>query len=161
LPIPDENIPGIPQEDGEGILYPGLHTAGIIHGFNKIALGTTLDDVAADVLRRAFSGRIAGIAGKPAGDRDTVRTIRPFMLIPAREAMQYARLNLPGILFTADIITGDDTRRTIRQVLDWYTEKHPSAQYALAAFSESLSRCTPVKPENTRPRYGGVIDHGN
>jgi tRNA(Ile)-lysidine synthase TilS/MesJ len=89
--------------------------------------------------------------------------IRPFKAIPEREAVHYARLHLPDILFPADHGTDTETeiRQTTRQLLDAYTVKHPSAQYALAGFSEELLRCTGTESENKPFRKHGVHQHGN
>jgi tRNA(Ile)-lysidine synthase TilS/MesJ len=121
------------------------------HGITKVALGTTLDDRAGEVLCHIFSGAITRLTGDQ--DRRTwpVRLIHPFLYIPAREAALYAAMRFPGMAFPPEGEPEGKFAADARALLSDYTGRHPSTRYSLARLADALSGLAPAPARKEYP----------
>ena len=126
---------GVPcHEAGEGELDRAAHDLGA----TKIAVGTTLDDVALDVLATALEGDADRLAGPQETGTSSVPQIAPFSIIPAEEVVLYARLTLDHVAEAPVVATGG-IRVDVRTLLDDYTARHPATNFALKNLKDGLS----------------------
>ena len=109
-------------------------------GATKLALGTSLDDGAQDVLSDVLCGNAEHLFVAHRTSPGIVLQIHPFMDVPAQELRLYAAIH-------SDIIPdGEDlparcpyaftaTERDIHAMLEDYTQNHPATKHALVNLS--------------------------
>ena len=120
-------------------------------GATKLALGTSLDDGAQDVLSDVLCGNAERLFVAQRTRPGIVLQIHPFMDVPAQELRLYAAVqsdkspdgeDLPDRCLYASTAA----ERDIHTVLEEYTQNHPATKHALVNLRENLSRtpCTAV-----------------
>lgn len=116
------------------------------HGATKIALGTSLDDGAREVLIDVLCGDAEHlILSHRQTPATTVPRIEPFMDIPSAEIDLYAVLqsekDVPdGYPAPVCPYAFQAPESDIHAVLDEYTQRHPGTRHALVNLRENLSR---------------------
>jgi tRNA(Ile)-lysidine synthase TilS/MesJ len=107
-------------------------------GATKLALGTSLDDVAREVFLRVIRGDPARLLWKKEG-RGEIPVVRPFSRIPREELLLYARLNgidfIPEEARAAPGSLGNEAERLLAD----YAGRHPSALFSLASTGRALA----------------------
>ena len=111
----------------------------------RLALATSLDDVAVSVLSGIFRGLPGPVAGAPVEqypDKGVpVPRISPFSGIPAEEIVLYAQLRGVG----SDIARedpGEMFHNEVKNMLDEYSSRHPATKYAVVNLGHELARCS-------------------
>jgi tRNA(Ile)-lysidine synthase TilS/MesJ len=123
-----------------------LDRIALARGATKIALGTSLDEGAGEVLTDVLSGNAERLILSHREVTDaTVPRIRPFMDIPSCEIERYAALwgrnDVPdGLTPPVCPYAATAPERDINVVLDEYTLRHPGTRHALVNLRETLSR---------------------
>ncbi len=118
------------------------------NGATRVALDSTVDDEADDMLREVLCG-ILPISSPPT---EEVSCIRPFIAIPEQEVILYASLVALERTPTADLI--ESHHDGIRFALEQFSRRHPATPFALARLKETLARHTretPSRPMNPDP----------
>ena len=133
-------------------------------GATKLALGTSLDDGAQDVLTNVLCGNAEGLFVAHRTSPGIVLQIHPLMDVPMRELRLYAAIHSDDRDKFPD---GEDisprcpyastaAERDIHAMLEEYTLNHPATKHALVNLRENLSRtCTAIDRILTCPRCGG------
>jgi tRNA(Ile)-lysidine synthase TilS/MesJ len=107
-------------------------------GATKLALGTSLDDVAREVFLHVIRGDPARLLWKKEG-RGEIPVVRPFSRIPREELLLYARLNgidfIPEEARAAPGSLGNEAERLLAD----YAGRHPSALFSLASTGRALA----------------------
>jgi tRNA(Ile)-lysidine synthase TilS/MesJ len=119
-------------------------------GATRIALGTNLDGVARSVFLSVLRGDAPRLLGLPRPGEGEIPRIRPFLRIPGQEVALYALLNLTGNGEAPRLDTRDPQESDVQQILDEYTNRHPSAPFSLVNLGEALSGMG--VPESGEPR---------
>jgi tRNA(Ile)-lysidine synthase TilS/MesJ len=128
-------IPGnrVTLADPDDLSYEEA-AAGI--GATRIALPTSLDEIAVSVL----STVLRGLPGR--GMEGQIPHIYPFSGIPAEEIELYARLQGVG----SDCTRYGDPREMfhdeVKTILDEYTSRHPATKYAVANLGHQMAGCS-------------------
>lgn len=107
-------------------------------GATKIAVGTTLDDIALDVLATVLEGHADRLAREREAGTSPLPRIAPFSVVPAEEIALYARLTLEHLPETPSQVV-DDRRADIRALLDEYAAGHPATKFALKNLKDELA----------------------
>jgi tRNA(Ile)-lysidine synthase TilS/MesJ len=109
----------------------------------RIALGSTLDDEAYDMLTDVLLGDISRLSSTENG----LPCIRPFVYVPEREVIRYAHLH------TRMQVSGNSPQHhrnhDVLAALEDYSSRHPSTPFALAHLREIIV----LSMERSR-RYG-------
>jgi len=130
-------------------------------GATKLALGTSLDDGALDVLSDVLCGNAEHLFVAQRTSPGIVLQIHPFMDIPAQELRLYAAIlgdmiphgeKLPARCPYASTAGEQD----IQAMLEDYTQNHPATKHALVNLRENLPRtpCTATDCLPKCPRCG-------
>jgi len=113
-------------------------------GATRIALATSLDEIAISVLCAVIRGLPdpARAPGKLSHNKGVmIPRIYPFSGIPLEEIGLYARLQVMG----SDSSCPEDSfvmfRNEVKTILDEYTSRHPATKYAVAGLSRQLAGC--------------------
>ena len=136
-------------------------------GATKLALGTSLDDGAQDVLSDVLCGNAEHLFVAHRTSPGIILQIHPFMDVPAQELRLYAAIH-------SDIIpNGEDLavqcpyasiaeEWDIHAMLEEYTQNHPATKHALVNLRENLSRtpCTAIDSIPTCPHCGVLDEFG-
>lgn len=133
-----ENPPSLQRRHRDHVLV----SLAVEVGATKLALGTTLDDVAGSVFLSVIRGESALLAGGTGKALEGVPLVRPFSRIPEEELGLYARLK--GIDVARRISMGDRGRldREAAGMLAGYATRHPSTLFALANLGDALAEMT-------------------
>jgi hypothetical protein len=128
---------GVPCHEvkGGGSLDQAVHDLGA----TKVAVGTTLDEIALDVLVTALEGGADRLAGPQETGTSTVPRVAPFSIIPAEEAALYARLTLEHAVEENPVPAVGGLKADTRTLLDDYTARHPATKFALKNLKDELS----------------------
>jgi len=139
-------IPEIAGERGDqftcascdALYLKALHQAGKENGITKIALGCSLDDEAQGILVRFLDGSTDLPEPFPESGHDMIELIRPFILIPEREAALYAYYHTHRISQGKCPYSSATLRSDVRDLLYDYAWRHPSTFYSLVNLGEHL-----------------------
>jgi len=130
-------------------------------GATKLALGTSLDDGAQDVLSEVLCGNAEQLFVTHRTRPGIVLQIRPFMDVPAQELRLYAAIHSDKLPDGEDLsvqcpYASTVAERDIHAMLEEYTQNHPATKHALVNIRENLSRtpCTAADSIPTCPRCG-------
>lgn len=126
---------GVPCHDATG--GQDLETAAHDMGATKIAVGTTLDDIALEVLVTVLEGHADRLAGAGETGPSVVPRIAPFSIVPAEEVALYARL--AGEHVAEAPVAPPGLAADVRALLDDYTDRHPATKFALKNLEDELS----------------------
>lgn len=107
-------------------------------GATKIAVGTTVDEIALDVLTTVLEGRADSLTEDEGTGTSPLSRIAPFSVVPAEEVALYARLTLDNLPEIPSPVV-DDPAADIRALLDDYTAGHPSTKFALKNLKDELA----------------------
>ena len=109
------------------------------HGITKIAIATTLEDVAASALSDILQGNVERYFSPGPGTAGTLPRITPFSHIPAEEVKAYARVcRITGE--TAPLRKENDWLHTeVAAMLIDYSQRHPATPHAVLNLCESLA----------------------
>ena len=125
-------------------------------GATKIAMGTNLDAIARSVFLQVIGGERSRLTTDSSSDVSGISCITPFRMIPAAELSFYARLNVPGFLPEDDRPVPASFEREVREMLDAYWCRHPSAPFSIVRLADGLSGIDTGKSGNR----DGVTGHG-
>jgi hypothetical protein len=114
-----------------------LETAAHDMGATKIAVGTTLDDIALEVLVTVLEGHADRLAGAGETEPSAVPRIAPFSIVPAEEVALYAHLTLENVAEAPATPAG--LAADVRALLDDYTARHPATKFALKNLEDELA----------------------
>jgi tRNA(Ile)-lysidine synthase TilS/MesJ len=114
------------------------------NGITKLALGSSLDDGARDVLSDVLCGNAEHLIVAHRTITGVVPRIRPFMDVPAQEIRLYAALlcgdrDAGDYLSAACPYSASARELDIHALLDEYTLNHPATKHALVNLRENLS----------------------
>lgn len=117
-----------------------LNRVALKNGASRIALGSSLNDVAESVLCDVLAGDTDHLLSCKSVPEGRVPVIRPFMYITGPEVARYAELKF-GLLGepVCPHATGA-LRGSADAFLDEYTQRHPSARYSLVRLGERIER---------------------
>ena len=113
------------------------------HGITKIAIATTLEDVAASALSDILQGDVEKYFSPGPGTAGTLPRITPFSHIPAEEVIAYARVC--GIAGETPPLRKEPNRlhTEVAAMLIEYSRRHPATPHAVLNLCEALARtCT-------------------
>jgi len=110
-------------------------------GVTKLALGSSLDDGARDVLSDMLCGDAERLIVSHRTAAGVVPTIQPFMHVPAHELCIYADMHVGECTPPLCPYAGNPLQADIRTVLDEYTAGHPATKHALVNLRGELSLC--------------------
>lgn len=128
---------GVPCHEVTGGQNP--ETAARDLGATKIAVGTTLDEIALDVLVTVLDGHAERLAGERESGQSPLPRIAPFSVVPAEEVALYARLITGHIAEAPTAPAAGGLRADARTLLDDYTARHPATKFALKNLKDELS----------------------
>ncbi|MBP2134321.1 uncharacterized protein (TIGR00269 family) [Methanomicrobium sp. W14] len=117
-------------------------------GATKIAMGFNLDDEAQSVLMNVLRGDSERLLRKQSPAEGMVPRIKPFMYIPEREVALYASLYVEGYDERGCPYSYNALRADVRELLNDYNYRHPSAKYSLVNLGEDLKEG--LKDDNTK-----------
>lgn len=113
-------------------------------GSTRVALASSLDDIAVSVLTGVLRGLTGPVpaSGGPCGERaGTLPRMFPFSGIPANEIVLYAQLkNVGSDNFPPEDSVGGFTGE-VKILLDEYNLRHPATKYAVANLGDELAGC--------------------
>ncbi|MDI9634114.1 MAG: ATP-binding protein [Methanolinea sp.] len=116
-----------------------LNTAAREAGATKLAMGFNLDDEAQTVLMNVLRGDSARLLRPSRAVPGLVPRIRPFLSIPEREVALYAYLTTGTLDVGRCPYSVHALRAEVRQMLNAYAWRHPSARFALVNLGNDLS----------------------
>ena len=130
-------------------------------GVSKLALGTSLDDGAQDVLSDVLCGNAERLFVAHRTSPGIVLQIHPFMDVPVQELRLYAAIHSDIIPDGEDLparcpCASTAAERDIHAMLEEYTQNHPATKHALVNLRENLSQtpCTVIDSIPTCPHCG-------
>jgi uncharacterized protein (TIGR00269 family) len=130
-------------------------------GATKLALGTSLDDGALDVLSDVLCGNTEYLFVTQRTSPGIVLQIHPFMDLPAQELRLYAAIHSDMIPNGEDLparcpYASTAIEQDIRAMLEDYTQNHPATKHALVNLRENLclTPCTATDCLPNCPRCG-------
>jgi len=126
-------------------------------GATKIALGTNLDTIARSIFLHVIRGEASRLTADRSSDVGGITCITPFGMIPAAELSLYARLNVPGYLPEEDLPVPASFEGGVREMLDAFTCRHPSAPFSIVRLADGLSA---VRGEGIVGNRDRVTRHG-
>jgi len=135
---PKQGKGGVAATENESSCEPLPERRLQAEGITVVATAVSLDDEAATILAAFLEGepfRFLSPQG-PAGSG--IRFIRPFLHIPGREVALYARLGFGLKGASQNVYAEDPVSMEIRDLLDRYSSKHPSAPFSLVNLGERL-----------------------
>jgi tRNA(Ile)-lysidine synthase TilS/MesJ len=104
----------------------------------RIAVGSTLDDEAYEMITAVLQGNISRLI--PSNKSNVIPWIRPFVAVPAGEVRLYAHLHagIRGFAIIPDSNCRPNT--TTQTAVEEFTSRHPGTPFALANLKVALER---------------------
>jgi tRNA(Ile)-lysidine synthase TilS/MesJ len=122
-----------------GALSPDGSLAAAQESITKIALGSSLDEIAQDVLAQFLFGNACRLVHPWPTGSSPVPVICPFISVPSDELDLYWDYQGTGI----DLVPGTPSReglqKEITAFLEQYSHRHPATKFALLHLGEQLS----------------------
>jgi tRNA(Ile)-lysidine synthase TilS/MesJ len=121
-----------------GTSHPGGTGNSARDPVTKIAIATSLDDIAQDVLGEFLFGNTERLGLPRPGEGTRIPEIYPFIAIPSGELDLYWEIEGPGIDLPRALPDHDPLRQETGVLLERYCRRHPATKYALLHLGEEL-----------------------
>ncbi len=117
-----------------------LYRIALEEGATKIAVGSTLDDTAAQVLNHMLRGSPDSIVCTERTGSEKVPLIQPFIAVPKKEISLYADLHIKEYNRSCCPYTNNHCEEDVNAMLNEFTNHHPATKYALLSLKKNLTR---------------------
>ena len=119
--------------------HGGISLAGGDGTITRIALATSLDDIAERVLEEFLFGDADRLVHPRLDPGSPVPVICPFITISSDELDLYGEIGIPGCGLSPGVPVHDTHSKEIGILLDGYSRGHPATKYALLHLAEQIS----------------------
>lgn len=116
-----------------------LNRIAIEHGITKLAVGHTLDEGAASVLKNVLQGVPEILVSSERAVRGIIPQIRPFISVPHEEVALYAGLHVKGYNQFRCPYNNKPFEEDVQRMLKEFTIRHPATKYALLSLEKNLA----------------------
>jgi len=115
------------------------------YGVTKLAVGDTLDEGAATVLKNILLGSPEKIFGSRQVNREKIPLIRPFISVPHKEVAFYEELHVKGSVQSSCPYKFTPFENDVKDILNEFSIRHPATKYALRSLEKNLGdACVPM-----------------
>jgi uncharacterized protein (TIGR00269 family) len=116
-----------------------LNRIALEHGITKLALGWTLDDEAASVLKNVLEGNPDSLVRSERTIRGKIPRILPFIAVPKKEVELYAGLHVMGYNQSRCPYADKPFEGDVKKMVDEFAIRHPATKYALLSLGKNLA----------------------